>query len=204
MNVSTSWLSAKLGLADAVVGIVQKYFVHDQSQAMFPAERIQLGAFAGADVRASWIIGMHYNHGARAWSRRPRQRREIDLPAMIVKQRVGRQLHILQVGEELEQGITGLGHQDFIVGIAQQAKNVGVAFAGAGGKHQRVRIDQRLVLLSIVGCHRLACAVQAFGLRIVIHRLGILQGFEDGIRVVVQTGADRIGDGQIEHFPARG
>ncbi len=146
---------------------------------------------------------MHHNHGARAWRQRPRQRREIDLPAVIVKQRVGRQLHILQVGEELEQRITGLGHQDFIVGIAQQAKNVGVAFAGAGGKHQRLGIDRRLVLLSIIGCHGLACAGQASGLRIVIHRLGILQGVEDGFRVVLQTGADRIGEGQVEHFPAR-
>ena len=61
---------------------------------------------------------MHHDHRTRARAHGAGQRREINLPAMIVEQRIGCQLHILQVGEKLEQGIARLGNKHFIIGIA--------------------------------------------------------------------------------------
>ena len=45
VKVSTSGLCTKLGRRDAVVRIVQKYFVHDQGEAVLATERIQLSPF---------------------------------------------------------------------------------------------------------------------------------------------------------------
>ena len=72
------------------------------------------------------------------------QRVKIDLPAVIVEQWVGYEVHVLEVGEKLKQRIARFGHQNFIAGIAQQAKDVGIAFAGAGREHYRFRIDFKL------------------------------------------------------------
>ena len=89
-------------------------------------------------------------------------------------QRVGRQLHILQVGEKLEQRIARLRHQDFVPGIAQQSKNVGVAFAGAGGEDERFRIELRIRHAARDSSAATASRALAkpFGLRIVVHRFG--------------------------------
>ena len=114
---------------------------------------------------------MHHHHRACAGGHRFVQRGKIDLPSVIVNQRVRCQGHILKVGEKLKQWIARLGHQDFIAGIAQQPENVGIPLARARGKHQRLRIDLQVMLLAVIGGDCLARAGQPLGLRIVIRRL---------------------------------
>ena len=76
----------------------------------------------------------HYSSGARSY--RALQRMKIHLPAVVVDQRIGHEADIVQLGKEIEQRIAGLRDQQFISRIAEQAKNVGVAFAGAGREDQ--------------------------------------------------------------------
>ncbi len=66
---------------------------------------------------------MHHHYGAGAGGHRLCRGREVDLPAVIVEQRVGDEFHVLQVGEKFEQRIARLGDQDFVFGIAEQAED---------------------------------------------------------------------------------
>ncbi len=66
---------------------------------------------------------------------------EIDLPAVIVDQRIGHQANVGEVGKEFEQRIAGRRYQDFVTGLAEQAEYVGVGFAGAGGEENALWIE---------------------------------------------------------------
>src|SRR5580700_9294458 len=95
------------------------------------------------------------------------ERREVDVPSVVVNQGIGNQLHVLQVGEKFKQRITGVGNENFVVGIAEQAEDIRVALAGAGGEDHGFGIDV-LVLRTVIICDSFAGATQAFGLRVVL------------------------------------
>src|SRR5262249_41840 len=59
---------------------------------------------------------------------------EVELPAVIVEQRVADEFYVLQLGEKIEERIAGRGNENFVAGIAEQAEDEGVGFAGAGGE----------------------------------------------------------------------
>ncbi len=85
---------------------------------------------------------MHHEHGARAWRERGSQRVEIDLPAVIVEQRVRNQAHVRKIGEKLEQRVARSRNQNFVARLAQQPKNIAVAFARARGEHDIFRVNR--------------------------------------------------------------
>ncbi len=62
----------------------------------------------------------------------------IDVPAVVVKKRIANQLHIIHVSEKIKERIARRGNQKFVAGIAEQAEDKRVSFAGAGGQEQIV------------------------------------------------------------------
>src|ERR1700676_886406 len=70
----------------AIMRIIQKNFVHNQSQIAVTAESVERRGFRSRDVGAGWIIGMDENHGSRPDGGRVVERIEIDLPSVIVEQ----------------------------------------------------------------------------------------------------------------------
>jgi len=69
--------------------IVQENLVYQQRQFVFKGKCIQHSSFGAAYIRTSRIIGMNYDQCARALVDGLIQRREIDLPPVVVKQWVG-------------------------------------------------------------------------------------------------------------------
>src|SRR5690348_14673004 len=66
------------------------------------------------------------------------QRMRVDVPAVIVKQRIADELYVIHVRQEIKKRIAGRGDQEFVAKIAEQAKNERVILAGAGGEEQIV------------------------------------------------------------------
>src|SRR6185437_1953059 len=90
--------------------------------------------FVVSDVGPRGIVGVHHNDGARPMVYRLIKRGKINLPPVIVDQRIGHQFYVLKIGKETEQRITRLGDKNFVFGIAEKPKKKGIAFAGAGGE----------------------------------------------------------------------
>ena len=65
---------------------------------------------------------MHHDHAARPRSERSFQRVKIDLPAVVVDERVTCDFHVVQVREKFKKGITGCGDQDFVSRIAKHSE----------------------------------------------------------------------------------
>ena len=145
---------------------------------------------------------MHQHDGTGAGRHRLFERGEVDLPAVIVEQRVGDEFDVLQICEKFEERVAGFGDQNFVFGIREQTEDEGVAFAGAGGQHEGFGIDLAAVPVVFGNC--LARAEQAFRLGIVVERGGIAESAKYGLPVIVEAGASGIRNRKIEHFPAGG
>ena len=89
---------------------------------------------------------------------------------MIMKQRIRHQSHVVQSGQEIEQRVAGLGDQNFLARIAEQAKEIAVRFARACREEDLVRCHIS-ASLGIVPNHRLTRAQNASRIRIVDKRL---------------------------------
>src|SRR5207249_9669702 len=75
-----------------------KNFIDDQSQPVLAAKRIQRTAFRIRDIGSGGIIGMHHDYSARTFVDSSLKGVQINLPAVIVDQRIRPQLHVLQTG----------------------------------------------------------------------------------------------------------
>src|SRR6266404_8529209 len=84
---------------------------------------------------------MHDQHSPRTRRERLAQRCEIDSPAIIIEKWIGNELNVGKIGEKFKQRVAGRGHENFVAGIAQQSKNMAVAFAGTGGEDDPFRIN---------------------------------------------------------------
>src|SRR5258708_24237943 len=74
------------------------------------------------------------------------QRMKIDLPSVIVKERIAHQADVLNLRQKIEQRITWRRYQEFIARVAERSKDVGIRFAGAGREENVLR---RNVLFAI-------------------------------------------------------
>src|ERR1039457_5240066 len=102
------------------------------------------------------------------------ERIEIDLPSVIVDERIRDEFDIGKIGEKLEQRITRLRHENLVVRIAEQTEDVGIGFAGAGGQSEPFGIEiENAVRLVIVPTNSLAGFEQSSRLRIVMHHFRI-------------------------------
>src|SRR5438094_10612555 len=80
---------------------------------------------------SSRIIGMHHDQRPRSWCDCLLHRVEINLPAMVVNQRITSELHVLNVRKKIEQRIARCGNEDFITPTAHQPKDERVGLAHA-------------------------------------------------------------------------
>src|SRR5260370_12283479 len=81
------------------------------------------------------IIGMHDDEPACARRDGPLQRMKIDLPPVVVQERIADQADVLYVRQKIEQWIAGRWNQEFVARIAKRSKHVGIRFAGACGEN---------------------------------------------------------------------
>src|SRR5260370_22101009 len=111
----------------------------------------------------------------------------MDLPTVIVEERIRNEFNVGEIGKKLEQGVTRLGHKNLIAGIAEQTEDVRVGFAGAGGQNQAFGSEiDKLVRLARVAALGLRRCEQPATLRLGIHRLRIGQRGERGCRVAAE------------------
>src|SRR5690349_5916596 len=87
---------------------------------------------------ASGVIGMDHDYATCARRDGLLQRMHVVVPPVIVKERIADEFYVIHVREEIKERITGRGNQEFVAGIAEQAKNERVSFTGAGGEEQIV------------------------------------------------------------------
>src|SRR6266478_4771388 len=96
------------------------------------------------------IIGMNDDDSARSRRNGLLQRMKIDLPSVVVKEWVARQLHVLDFRQKVEERVTGLRDQKLVAGITQSSKHVGIRFTGAGREENILRRNVVLVR-SVIG-----------------------------------------------------
>ncbi len=125
--------------------VVEEDFVDDEGQIVASAEGFERRALRLGGGVTGGVVGVDQQNGARAGCDATLELGEIDPPAEVVEERVRLQADIVEGGEEIEQRIAGLGDEDFVSGIAQQAKKKGVRFAGAGGEDQILRWNVSLM-----------------------------------------------------------
>ena len=111
---------------------------------------------------AGGIVWVDDNGGAGAGSDGAFERREIELPAVVVDEGVADQFDVIEIGEEIEERVTGAGDENFIAGIAEKAEEVRVGFAGAGGEEEVAWCDVS-ANRTIVGSDGFASGGEALG-----------------------------------------
>lgn len=183
---------------------VEEDFVNDEGEMVFQAEGVQAVERFGLNVGASGIVGMNEKNGTGVRGDGAFEGMEIDEPAMGVFEGVGDELDVLEAGEKFEEGIAGLGEEEFITGITEQTEDVGVGFAGAGGKEEGFGINDGLVVVEVVAGDFAAGGEDAFGLRVVLQGGGIVEGGEDGAGVILKAALGGIGSGEVEDGDAGG
>ena len=98
---------------------------------------------------------MDHDNASRARRDGLLERMHVNVPAVIVKQRIADELYVIHVGQKIKERITGRGDQEFVAGIAEQAKNERVSFTGAGGEEQIVD-GNMLAAFGVIVAHSLA------------------------------------------------
>src|SRR5262249_12739856 len=104
----------------------------------------------------------------------------------------------LEIGKKLEERVAGLGHQDLVARIAEQAEDIGVALAGAGGQDDRVGIAVGTLVCGVVFGDGTARRKQSARLRLVSQSLGVMKRGESRIAFVGKAGVGRVRKREIE------
>src|SRR6266702_6718252 len=91
------------------------------------------------------------------------QRMKIDLPSVVVKEWVARQLHVLNFREKVEERVAGLGDQKLVAGITQSSKDVRIRFAGAG-REENILGRNVIITCRVIGGDGPASRLQSFGI----------------------------------------
>ena len=134
-KTGTGWLpAAKLSARVPGESVVEKHLVDDQRQAMLPAQGFQRGPVRLPGKVPGGIIGVDDDNGPAARGDAAAQGLEVKMPAVIVEKLIGNQPHVVEPGQEIEEGIAWLANQHLVAGIAQQPEQEAVGLAGAGGE----------------------------------------------------------------------
>jgi hypothetical protein len=123
------------------VGIVQEDLVHDEREVMPTADIFEPFAFRAPGGMAGGVIGVNEENGTGSRGDALLESREVDPPAVVIEEGIGLEVDVLEIGEVVEEGIAGLGNEDLVAGIAEEAEEVSVGLAGAGGQGDVARID---------------------------------------------------------------
>src|SRR5713226_4137684 len=146
---------------------------------------------------SSRVVRVDHDHAPRPRSDRLLQTVKINLPPVVVNQRIAHQLHILNVRQKSEQRVTRRGNQQFIPGITKQAKNEGVRFARAGSQHHILGGNRRATS-GVILRHRDPRALQTFRIWLVAQRCQMPQSRKDRFTVVREATLRRVRSGQIK------
>jgi len=187
-----------------VEGEVEEHFVDDEREIVFLAERVEAGDLFGLHVGTRGIVGMNEQDGTCARGDGAFERLKINEPAVGVGKRVGNQANILEIGEKFEERVAGLGEKELVTGIAEKAEDVGIGFAGAGGKKKRFGIDGGLMVVEVVASDFAAGGEGTFGLRVIGESGRILKGGKDSVRIVMKAAFCGVGSGEVEDGNASG
>src|ERR1051325_182572 len=95
----------------------------------------------------------------------------IDMPAMVIKKLITRELYVIHVGQEIEQRISRRRNQELVTGIAQQTKNERVRFTGAGSQDEIINGDA-FTKRRIIIAHSLPGRFQSLWIRMILQRGG--------------------------------
>ena len=126
------------------------------------------------------------------------KRVEIDLPSVIVQQRIRNEFDVAEIGKKFEQRIAWFGDKNLVARITEQTENVGISFAGAGRQNQAVRIEMiHSMFFAIVMADSLTRGEQTSRLRVVMHCFRICQRTEHGFSVRAHSGLGGIRHGEI-------
>src|SRR5260370_16308638 len=120
--------------------VIEETFSNDQRHSVTGTQFIQPLPLNRARKRCRRIVGLNYYHRPRSLSHRLLQRQPIDLPSVVINQRVRDERHVLEIGKKIKQRITWLGYENFIARIRQQPEDIQISLTGAGCDYQVFRI----------------------------------------------------------------
>ena len=183
---------------------VEEDFVGDEGEMVFQTESVEAVQFFGLDVGASGIVRMNEEDRTCARGDGAFEGLKINEPAVSVGKRVGNQANILEIGKKFEERVAGLGEKELVTGIAEKAEDVGIGFAGAGGKKKRFGIDGGLMVIEVVASDFAAGGEGTFGLRVIGESGRILKGGKDSVRIVMKAAFCGVGSGEVEDGNASG
>lgn len=140
---------------------------------------------------------MDDNGGAGAGRDGAFERREIELPAVVVDEGVADKFDVIEIGEEIEEWVAGAEDENFVAGIAEKAEEVRVGFAGAGGEEEVARRDVS-ANRTIVGSDGFASGGEALGGGFVANGGGGLKRCENRGFIIGKAAFGGIGNREIE------
>ena len=146
---------------------------------------------------AGGIIRMDNDNAAAARRDRRIEGVKVDLPAVVVNERVANQAHVLNVCEKIEKRIAGSGDQDFVTWIAEKTKDEGIGFAGAGGQ-QNVVGWHRVAASRVVAGDCFACREKSSWFWLVGEGTRIREGCENFLVRVGEAAFDGVRSSQID------
>src|SRR5229473_6754011 len=128
---------------------------------------------------------------------------KIDLPSVVVKERVARQLDVLDFREKVEERVTRRRNQKFVAGITQRSKDVGIRFTGAG-REENILGRNVVLARSVIGGDGLASGLQSLGIWFVGESRRVAQRFQNSRAIITEAAFRGIRNGQIKkRLPCR-
>ena len=127
----------------AVQGKVEEDLVDDEGKAVLGADLFELRPLNSRGEMPRRVVGMDERNGASAGRDLLPEPCQVDVPAMVVKELVRDKADVAYLSKEVEKGVAGLGDENFVVGIAEEAEEGAVGFTGAGGEEEMLRRERR-------------------------------------------------------------
>src|ERR1700690_2091150 len=113
---------------------IQKHLISNNPKRSPRANLIQARDLRHLAKMPGRIIRVNHNHPASPRSNRPLQLMKINLPTMVVNQRIPNQLHIRQFRQIIKQRIRRRRNQNLVPNIAKQPQNKRVSLASRGSQ----------------------------------------------------------------------
>jgi hypothetical protein len=117
---------------------IQKHLISNNPKRSPRANLVQALNLPHLAKVPGWIIRVNHNHPASPRSNSPLQLMKINLPTMIVNERIPHQLHIRQFRQVIKQRIRRRRNQNLVARIAKQPKNEGVSLASRSSQEKFV------------------------------------------------------------------
>ena len=150
---------------------------------------------------------MHDHYGSRALRQRRREPRKINLPALVVNERVRHGANVSKIGQIFKEGIARRRHQDFISYFAEQAKDVVIGLACAGGNDNAFRVNtclspEKSRPPAVIVRYRFTSLGQTLALGLITQHAAIIQGGKKLLFRIAEAAGRRVGIRQVKQWLA--